>query len=308
MKKITQIGCTFILFFVSIAAIAFDINTHAAMTAAAIRQSTITATPNNSALFKRLGLYDKDFAIGSSYIDIGSLIKRDTAIFEQEIMRGVRDANITILVVPTAESIPGWIVRGAVREDDNTKENPQGDPNGSGDEPGGVFDRVYGHFFDPVNNRGLTVAGLTLGPRSPEWATLKDVGVTGFGFGSRQNYYNLPSAREAMWRALTLKEWNNGTPIDAAFPGNWPYSTKTQLRDAYWATMFRAIGDMVHLLQDAGQPQHTRNDAHSGYGCVAYTNACAGGHASFFENYLKAKSRGDANENSSANIHSYLGA
>jgi hypothetical protein len=265
---------------------AFDINTHAAMTSAAIQQSKITGSPNSSVILKKLGVYDKDFAIGSSYVDIGSLIKRNTTQYEGDVVDEVGKR----LTLPAIHTIPGWIIRGSIREDDNTKETLQGTP--EGDEPNGVFDRVYGHFFDPVNNRGLTVAGLTLGPRSPEWATLKDVGVTGFGFGSRQNYYNLPSAREAMWRALTLKEWNNGTPIDAAFPGNWPYSTKTQLRDAYWATMFRAIGDMVHLLQDAGQPQHTRNDAHSGYGCVAYTSACAGGHASFFENYLKARTLG----------------
>lgn len=286
MKTLIQITCAVSIALHSIAALAFDINTHAAISAKAVEQSKITSSPNTSGILKKLGLYDKDFAIGSSYIDIGSLFKRDTTGFEQKVIDDVGTTQKTGVVIPAAHTIPGWIIRGSIREDDNTKETLQGTP--EGDEPGGVFDRVYGHFFDPVNNRGLTVAGLTLGPRSPDWATLNGVGVTGFGLGSRQNYYNLPSAREAMWRALTLKEWNNGTPTDAAFPGNWPNSTKTQLRNAYWATTFRAIGDMVHLLQDAGQPQHTRNDAHSGFGCVAYTNACAGGHASFFENVLTA--------------------
>jgi hypothetical protein len=306
MKSLFLITSALALTSHSTSIIAFDINTHAAMTAKAVEQSKITSSPNTSDILKKLGLYDKDFAIGSSYIDIGSLIKRNTTDFEKKVMGDVGLTDQTGLTLPNAESIPGWIIRGSIREDDNTKETLQGTP--EGDEPNGVFDRVYGHFFDPVYNRGLTVGGLTLGPRSPEWATLKEVGVTGFGFSSRQNYYNLPSAREAMWRALTLKEWNNGVLTDAAFPGNWPNSTKEQLREAYWATTFLAVGDMVHLLQDAGQPQHTRNDAHSGYGCVTYTGTCAGGHASFFENYLKAKSRGDANKNSSANIHGYLGA
>ncbi|MFA6047107.1 MAG: hypothetical protein WC718_19150, partial [Phycisphaerales bacterium] len=59
-------------------------------------------------------------------------------------------------------------------------------------------------------------------------------------------------------------------------------------RKAYWATTFRALGDSVHLLQDMAQPQHTRNDWHSGLGCVPGV-ACALGHASFFENYLQAR-------------------
>ncbi|MGH8042947.1 MAG: hypothetical protein ACREPN_13005 [Rudaea sp.] len=29
-----------------------------------------------------------------------------------------------------------------------------------------------------------------------------------------------------------------------------------------WATAFRSLGDVAHLLQDAAQPQHTRNDRH----------------------------------------------
>jgi hypothetical protein len=290
MKSLPKLICALAFAFNSAAALAFDIATHAAMTAKAVEQSKITSSPNTGDILKKLGLYDKDFAIGSSYIDIGSLIKRDTTGYEQKVIDDVGSTQKTGLTLPAIHTIPGWIIRGSIREDDNTKETLQGTP--EGDEPNGVFDRVYGHFFDPVYNRGLTVGGLTLGPRSPEWATLKEVGVTGFGFSSRQNYYNLPSAREAMWRALTLKEWNNGVLTDAAFPGNWPNSTKEQLREAYWATTFRAVGDMVHLLQDAGQPQHTRNDAHSGYGCVTYTGTCAGGHASFFENYLKARTLG----------------
>ena len=34
-------------------------------------------------------------------------------------------------------------------------------------------------------------------------------------------------------------------------------------RLALWATAFRSLGDVVHLLEDTGQPQHTRNDPHS---------------------------------------------
>ena len=245
------------LFVMPVCVFSYDTTTHAAMTAEALKQSLITATPNTGVVFKKLGLFDKDYAIGTYYMDIGSLVKRNATPFERDIMQRVKDTNPSNLTVPTAESIPGWILRGAIREDDNTKETLQGTP--EGDEPGGVMDRVYGHFYDPVNDRGLTVGAVTVGARSPDWATVKDATVAGFLYGTRQNYYNLPSAREAMWRALTLKALEaDGTFSNAVEPTNWTYNNKAELRNAYWATMFRAIGDMVHLVQDAAQPQHSR--------------------------------------------------
>ncbi|MEO8101534.1 MAG: hypothetical protein ABI790_03355 [Betaproteobacteria bacterium] len=251
------------------------------MTSEAIKQSSITASPNSSQPFRKLGLFDRDFAIGSSYIDIGTLVKRNGTDYELEVMRDVR---LAITDIPEAYRIPGWLLRGAVREDDNTKETRPGTP--EGDEPGGVFERVYGHFFDPVNDKGLTIGPFTFGPRAPDWATLK-----GTKIGARENYYNWPSAREAMWRALTLKRiLANGT-FEQITPigGLINRAADEAERKAYWATMFRSIGDVVHLMQDQAQPQHTRNDAHSGYGCVTAIDSCAGGHASFVENYLKAR-------------------
>ena len=281
-KRLPLFVCTFAAV---MPAIAFDVRTHTAMTAAAIAQSKITNTPNTSLVFKKLGLFDSEAVFGSTYVDLGSGTTRRSTEFEANIFRDVGNTQFTGLTLPPSLSIPGWIVRGAVREDDNTSETPEGSP--AGDEPGGVFQRVFGHFYDPYNDRPLTV-GFALGPRSPDWATVRGVGIGLVGTG-RQNYYNLPSAREAMWRALTLKKWDNGTLTDAPTPSDWPNSTKEQLRKAYWATTFRALGDMVHLVQDAAQPQHTRNDAHSGFACVAYTGACVFGHASFVENYLAAR-------------------
>jgi hypothetical protein len=285
MKPLSQITCAVSIAINSIAAVAFDINTHAAMTAKAVEQSKITSSPNTSNVLKKLGLYDKDFAIGSSYIDIGSLIKRDTTGFEQKVIDDVGATQKTGLTLPASHTIPGWIIRGTIREDDNTIETAQGNSTGSGDEPGGVFNRVYGHFYDPVVNRGLTL-GLEVGAKSVDWATDKSVTANG-----RKNYYNVPAAREAMWRALTLKEiLPNGTLAQITpIGGLVSYAADEAERKAYWATMFRAVGDVVHLLQDAAQPQHTRNDTHSGLGCVPGTGACVIGHASFFEYYLAAR-------------------
>lgn len=64
------------------------------------------------------------------------------------------------------------------------------------------------------------------------------------------------SAREAMWRALTLKDQFGSRSIAS---GTSARALEAE-RLAYWATVFRALGDVAHLIQDMAQPQHTRND------------------------------------------------
>jgi hypothetical protein len=268
---------------VSVDVLAFDIHTHAAMTSEAIKQSKITGTPNDSVVLKKLGLYNKDYVFKLRYIDIGSsLTDRNATFFESGVMERVREK---ITDIPNPYTIPGWIIRGAIREDDNTIETPASKP--EGDEPGGVFNRVYGHFFDPQNDRPLTLLGER-GPKSPDWALEPDKTISG-----RANHYNIPSAREAMWRALTLKKLLPNKTLESILPGgnNFGADAAEDERKAYWATMFRAVGDVVHLLQDAAQPQHTRNDAHSGLGCDprAFQDTCLAGHDSFVEKYLKAR-------------------
>jgi len=97
---------------------------------------------------------------------------------------------------------------------------------------------------------------------------------------SRRNHYTILDAREAMWRAATLKQFKDdsgnlltdGTngplfdlppPIDSisAFSSD-PIQAKAEHRDAYWATAFRALGDVLHLIEDMAQPQHTRGEPH----------------------------------------------
>lgn len=83
-----------------------------------------------------------------------------------------------------------------------------------------------------------------------------------------------------MYRALTGKGRNaTGGEFDAA-------PTKAE-RDKYWATLFRALGDIVHLIQDMGQPQHTRNDQHAGKFPEFLT-----GHASVYEKYIDCRVKG----------------
>ncbi len=178
---------------------------------------------------------------------------------------------------------------GAIREDD-VPYDPGEEENTPQDEPSGPFVRVLHHFFDPYNNRPLTVASQVVGSRAPDWA----IDGAGSTYGV-SNGFSLAMAREAMWRATTLKHppgasGATGALTDLAFEATPGIPTREALRVAYWATVFRSLGGAVHLLQDMAQPQHTRNDAHAGLGCVGST--CLGGHRSYFESYVEARVKG----------------
>ncbi len=270
----------------------FELPTHGAMSAAAVSQSKFTSDPNASDLVRRLGIVDfppgfpNRFPVfGRQYLDIGLTITlREGMPIERNVIDSIKEKSG--ISIPDHFRVGGWVMRGAIREDDNNIENGQNaDPKLKSDEPGGVFNRVLGHFFDPKNNSGLATASIPIQPRATDWALAPGTKVN--TPAPRENHFKITDAREAMWRALTLKTAAMG---DGVFPQGWPTdaSGRENLSKAYWATTFRALGDVIHLLQDMGQPQHTRNDWHSGLGCLP-GGACALGHASFFENYLEAR-------------------
>jgi hypothetical protein len=269
---------------------AFETATHAAMTSEAFAQSHLTRTPLTSDVTRDLGILDPSFLSYKSYMDIGSspIIRNHNTI--QELV--FKDLKTTDLAVPDAYTLTGWAMQGVIREDDNSTETPQCRPDDPidmrcSDEPGGVFNRVFGHFFDPQNDRALTTVGVVpLASRAVDWA-LSPTAVVSLG---HQNHFKISDAREAMWRALTLTAADlNGGFNANVWPTNWPDATADDLRRAYWATTFRALGDVVHLIQDMAQPQHTRNDFHSGLACLPGNTVCFAGHDSFFEKYLNAR-------------------
>ena len=175
-------------------------------------------------------------------------------------------------------SIVGWVIRGAIREDDDvskTDESPKEDTRGD-------IHRVFSHFQDPANNnRALTIPALgQLGASASDWALTAGASTPSFIFdGSPQRYnnFNLVSFRESEWIALTGLD-KMGTNVAPA----------ASIRNVYWATAFRSLGDIMHLNQDMAQPQHTRNDAHAGR-----FNGIFAGHKSVFERYVDARVRGD---------------
>ncbi len=177
-------------------------------------------------------------------------------------------------------------MRGAIREDDFTpttllvntismvlapSPNPQDDPFGN-------FNRPLSHFYDPVNNSNAILGGT----RAPSWG----LGVSD-PFADpvqedtqRRNHFSIYDAREAMYRALTGR----------AKSGQLVAATQAD-RKAYWATTFRALGNVVHVIQDMAQPQHTRNDPHSGIG-DRFALESFTGHASVYEYYIEARAAG----------------
>jgi hypothetical protein len=143
------------------------------------------------------------------------------------------------------------MVLGSFEEDDDAKR----------DKVGG--NRSYNHFYDPVytvDGRGLSeippdIRGA-VGLNSFTWGSISN--CTGYNFHSllfgiggnvhTTNIWSWPNARGYEWLGLT--------------------ATNQSERQANLDNMFRAIGQVMHLLEDASQPQHVRNEQH----LYPYTN------------------------------------
>ncbi|HBP90907.1 MAG TPA: hypothetical protein PKK23_20720 [Nitrospirales bacterium] len=88
--------------------------------------------------------------------------------------------------------------------------------------------RFFRHFHEPISNKGL--AGVF--DSSINWS-LSSIG---------DQEWSWTDAREYYFKALTSP-------------------TKTE-RDKNWAKTFRALGQVMHLLQDSANPAHVRDDPH----------------------------------------------
>lgn len=115
----------------------------------------------------------------------------------------------------------GWLVTG-VRDEDATVS--------------AELARYRHHFYDPINNRGLTTS-LVRGERAPDWA-LEDRQE----FSSQDFSYH--DARQAFFAALTGRAQAD--------------------REAALARLLKILGHVIHLVQDMASPPHTRNDSHGG--------------------------------------------
>ncbi|MDH3976760.1 MAG: hypothetical protein OEV42_21055 [Deltaproteobacteria bacterium] len=96
--------------------------------------------------------------------------------------------------------------------------------------------RYKNHFYDPTTGSGLndTVLGYTMtGLPSLQW---------GKSFGESGNEFSWSQARFYFMGSLTY--------------------TNAEDREEYFAKTFRALGQIMHLVQDKSVPAHVRNDMH----------------------------------------------
>jgi hypothetical protein len=95
------------------------------------------------------------------------------------------------------------------------------------------------HFHDPLKDwdkAGLSTIAFTA-PSSLVWSQNRNQDV-----GGKWSWHD---ARDYYYQGLTS-------------PGK-------QAKDSFFAKTFRALGQLMHLIQDASVPSHTRNDIHAIY-------------------------------------------
>jgi hypothetical protein len=269
----------------SLTAQAYEQATHAALTARAFLSSDLFGSSGGfSTLIRELGLDTfEPFGKDEAYFEVLTTsvntvrLPRVPQSYERAMLLDVFGRS-GISAYPER-----WLIYGAIREDDNPSEDP---PTPQDVAPGVL--RPLNHFFDPVLNRPLS-APLAVGEKAVDWAigTADSFADPNRPERPRLNSFTIFDARDAMFKALTLLSNDGGTFVDIA--SDQTPSVKQEWRQTYWATAFRALGDVLHLNQDMAQPQHTRNEPHSGSYCPA-TRICVTGHTSVYEKYIRARS------------------
>ena len=113
--------------------------------------------------------------------------------------------------------------------------------------------RFFRHFHDPL--QPWTSAGLVL-----PWLPQFDSSIT---WMQEPQGWSWQEARGFFYAALT--------------------STDPMFRHFKWEDTFRAVGQIMHLVEDAAQPAHTRNDPHaSGSICHDWLHADCGGNLEYW--------------------------
>ncbi|MEK7148978.1 MAG: hypothetical protein AAB796_01075, partial [Patescibacteria group bacterium] len=114
--------------------------------------------------------------------------------------------------------------------------------------------RFLRHFYDPVHKRGLTLNDLRL-PRDPQLAGL--IFATQAPFTSSKEWAESPGLQNGNGLFASLSQ-----PV---FSGEDDFSWERSIYEYAWGDKKRALlglGHILHLLEDATVPDHTRNDPH----------------------------------------------
>jgi len=302
-KMVSFLSAAFLL--VSHNVLGYEQATHALITNSALLRSDLVGASGemSSPLVRSLGLDGyRPLGNGRTYFEfIGTLL--GVSAYERTSQRFEQDILDRLKLKWRETPIQSWVLFGAIREDDNPSESP---PTPQDVEAG--IRRPLHHFFDPYFNLPLTADGLSQldddVQKSVDWAlgVQNSFDDANSPRSPRRNHFTIPDAREAMFRALTLKTPGAATYDDIASEVD--AATRQRWRQNYWATTLRALGDVLHLNQDMAQPQHTRNEAHSGKLCG--TRLCLGGHTSVYEKYMNGRALGDQAFDSLAPFHAQV--
>jgi hypothetical protein len=164
------------------------------------------------------------------------------------------------------QQVRAWLMRGDVREDDNDFIRPViggwTNRDQRDDDPYGPILRAVKHFYDPIWNRALEF------PECGDYTCLPSINwslgrtsplspASDSDDPDRRNHFTWQDARNNYWWALTLERID---PVTLTFQGKAMESSQERLER--WATTIHDLGHVIHLLQDAAQPQHVRNDGH----------------------------------------------
>lgn len=148
---------------------------------------------------------------------------------------GLRDGRATVLEKLGRRMIPEvWLAEGGVREDDGSPFSPTA--------------RFYRHFHNPLL----------------PWSDA--------GLRTRYPFHLLPHQYTSSIRWMQTE--NQASDDAGATGGEWSWQQARRLhyevlttddareREAKAADLFRALGQIMHLVVDASVPDHVRNDAH----------------------------------------------
>ena len=126
------------------------------------------------------------------------------------------------------DNLKDYLIDGARREDDPV--------------------RWMNHFFDPIYDRGLTNSILGTWQKSKEWA---------------RDSKNQNESKYSSVIATILSSWQS-KKIQEYFPTSdftWQEAIRYWINGDKEMAMF-ALGHILHLMEDASVPDHTRNDPH----------------------------------------------
>jgi len=245
----------------------FNLETHAVITSEALNRSVIN-TPDIQMRygFERLDQQDpfnNQYAVPCGAVESSAVVFRNgyidaapnwlavpganpfsnafgrcSTLYEQYSMpppyTGLLPSNLTTAVGSTAWlRLEGWLMRGAIREDDYAHlyyDNPSLRPD---QDPWDDSFRSYNHFYDPIRNLTGLGPAEQFGKRSTAWALgvgdTPDWQTTQLPDAARGNHFSYADARKLMFLALTYKK----------IAGVANERLDSQLRANIWASMFK---------------------------------------------------------------------